>query len=92
MPYPLPGFLQVIAKDFPDLLLLVLGQDWNDALHGQILGVDVPARTEKIQSHSVRAHGRAERLLALRPQTGSVHPIARALARLMVARAGELTG
>lgn len=29
--HPLPGFLQVTPQDFADLLLLVLGQCWQDA-------------------------------------------------------------
>lgn len=53
--HPLPGFLQVSAEDFPDLLLLVLGQGWNDTLQRQSLGVDVPARTARIQSHTTMA-------------------------------------
>lgn len=54
-PYPLPGFLQVVAKDFPDLLFLILGQGWKDALHRKGLGVDVPAWTDRIQSDTVMA-------------------------------------
>lgn len=66
--HPLPGFLQVSAEDFPDLLLLVLGQGWKDALQRQGLGVDVPALTASIQSHTTMA---TQELLALRPPAGS---------------------
>lgn len=44
-PHPLPGLLQVIPQDFADLLFLVLGQCWQDALGRQGLGVDVPGIT-----------------------------------------------
>ena len=44
-PHPLPGLLQVVPQDFADLLFLVLGQCWQDALGRQGLGVDVPGIT-----------------------------------------------
>lgn len=70
-PHPLPGFLQVAAEDFPDFLLLVLGQGWDDAFLREGFGADVPAWTDSAQSHGATAHGRAEGLLAPRPLTGS---------------------
>lgn len=70
-PHPLPGFLQVAAEDFPDFLLLVLGQGWDDAFLREGFGADVPARTDSAQSHGATAHSRAEGLLAPRPLTGS---------------------
>lgn len=44
-PHPLPGLLQVVPQDFSNLLLLVLGECWQDALGRQVLGVDVPGTT-----------------------------------------------
>lgn len=44
-PHPLPGLLQVVPQDFSNLLLLVLGECWQDALSRQVLGVDVPGTT-----------------------------------------------
>lgn len=43
--HPLPGLLQVVPQDFADLLLLILGQCWQDALSRQGLGVDIPGIT-----------------------------------------------
>lgn len=44
-PHPLPGLLQVVPQDFADLLFLVLGECWQDALSRQGLGVNVPRTT-----------------------------------------------
>jgi hypothetical protein len=52
-PHPLPGLLQVVPQDFADLLLLVLGQCWQDALSSQGLGMDVPDTTgHRLGPHS----------------------------------------